>query len=119
MVISCTLTAAAFVLLLVGCLFITGCCGAGSSTAAAGPVQAKIQYDGKWTGAGAVGGSCSSIEGTGPKTIDLPAGSGHSVTVSKADTGMGKLQVDLIQGGKVVKTGETSAPYGAVSVLNI
>lgn len=106
------------ILIILAVLLLSAGCTTTSSPTSSEPVQAQITYSGHWTGNIAVAGSSQSIEGTGPKTIAIPAGGFASVLVSKPDATGETLTVNLVQGGKILKTGSTSAAYGAVTVSN-
>lgn len=95
-------------------VFVAGCTG--SEAPAGTDVQVKISYDGEWSGAyGDISGQ-SSIDGVGPKTITIPnAKSVVSCSFQKRDSGAGKLVVQIIKNGKVLKEQQTSAQYGVVS----
>lgn len=77
----------------------------------------QISYPGSWQGNyGDVGGQ-QSIDGTGDEEYSMNSPQGPIVAViQKYDGGRDSLIVKILKDGKVVKSGQTSSPYGVVTV---
>lgn len=78
-----------------------------------GDIQVRIVYSGEWSGSVSADGSTRTIQGTGTTTIDV-ADDTPSVAVNaqKQTSGSGKLTVQILEGGEVVKQASTTADYG-------
>ena len=83
-------------------------------------IQIRITCDGYWHGSVGVGSSQASYSGFGDKLINLDGDSSDIVAaaVQKQDSGNGKLKVEIIKDGKVVKDASTTSEYGVVSLAD-
>lgn len=85
----------------------------------ASPYQARISYDGEWSGTVGGDGSTRSVDGDGTETFDV---SGDPFIVSanaqKRDGGSGKLTVEILQGGDVIARQSTTAEHGLAQVTS-
>lgn len=79
--------------------------------------QIRVQYDGQWQGSVGTGGSTRSIDGNSSNTIDIEgAPTTIAVNAQKQDDGSGKLTVQILKDGEVVKEASTTAEYGVAQV---
>jgi len=80
-------------------------------------VQIKVNYNGKWSGAYGEVGAIQSIDGTGSKTYTI-TNPNYAVSASfqKQDSSTSTLNVEIIEDGKVIKSGSTTAAYGIVAI---
>ena len=83
-------------------------------------IQIRITCDGYWHGSVGVGSSQASYSGFGDKLINLDGDSSDIVAaaIQKQDSGDGKLKVEIIKDGKVVKDASTTSEYGVVSLAD-
>ena len=83
-------------------------------------IQIRITCDCDWHGRVGVGSSQASYSGSGDKLINLDGDSSEIVAavVQKQDSGNGKLKVEIIKDGKVVKDASTTSEYGVVSLAD-
>ena len=83
-------------------------------------IQIRVTCDGDWQGSVGVGSSQASYSGSGDKLINLDGDSSDIVAaaVQKQDSGNGKLKVEIIKEGKVVKDASTTSEYGVVSLAD-
>jgi hypothetical protein len=82
-----------------------------------GDLKIRIKYSGSWTGAVGAAGSIRSVDGSGTTTIDIKDGATIiSANAQKGDGGSGKLVIQLLKDGEVVKQSSTSAQYGIASI---
>ncbi len=83
-------------------------------------IQIRVTCDGDWQGSVGVGSSQASYSGFGDKLINLDGDSSDIVAaaVQKQDSGNGKLKVEIIKEGKVVKDASTTSEYGVVSLAD-
>ena len=83
-------------------------------------IQIRVTCDGDWQGSVGVGSSQASYSGSGDKLINLDGDSSDIVAaaVQKQDSGNGKLKVEIIKDGKVVKDASTTSEYGVVSLAD-
>lgn len=83
-------------------------------------VQVRITCKGKWSGSIGVGTSISSYSGKGDKIINLDGSSSDivSASIQKQSDSNGKLKVEIIKNGKVVKEASTTSAYGVVSLAD-
>jgi len=88
-----------------------------TQTTQAKGVQVHIKYDGEWSGALGNGASTKTISGSGEKTLDVD---NPEFTVSanaqKMDGGSGKLTIEILKDGKVLKEADTDSEYGVASI---
>lgn len=88
-----------------------------SSSSSSSGVAVVISYSGEWGGAIADSTGTRTIEGTGPKTINLGEVDGAvAANAQKKDSGSGTLTISLTKDGSTLKTSSTSAQYGVASV---
>lgn len=77
----------------------------------------KISYDGKWSGAVGGDGSTRTVEGSGTKKFPIKGDPfAISGNAQKRDGGAGKLTIQVLNDGKVIKESSTSAEYGMAMV---
>lgn len=83
-------------------------------------IQIRVTCDGDWQGSVSVGSSQASYSGSGDKLINLDGDSSDIVAavIQKQDSGDGKLKVEIIKDGKVVKDASTTSEYGVVSLAD-
>ena len=83
-------------------------------------IQIRVTCDGDWQGSVGVGSSQASYSGSGDKLINLDGDSSDIVAaaIQKQDSGDGKLKVEIIKDGKVVKDASTTSEYGVVSLAD-
>lgn len=83
-------------------------------------IQIRVTCDGDWQGSVGVGSSQASYSGSGDKLINLDGDSSDIVAaaIQKQDSGNGKLKVEIIKDGKVVKDASTTSEYGVVSLAD-
>lgn len=83
-------------------------------------IQIRVTCDGDWQGSVGVGSSQASYSGSGDKLINLDGDSSDIVAaaIQKQDSGDGKLKVEIIKDGKVVKDDSTTSEYGVVSLAD-
>lgn len=80
-------------------------------------VQVHIIYDGEWQGAMGSGSSTKSISGSGETTLDVEDPDFTvSANAQKMDGGSGKLTIEILKDGKVLKSTDTDSEYGVASV---
>jgi len=90
-----------------------------TSNSASTGVQIRITYSGMWSGAYGDAGSMQSIDGTGSKTITLDNPSSIiSTSFQKKDNSQDELKVEILNNGKVLKSGSTTAAYGLVAIAS-
>ena len=89
------------------------------NTSAATGTQVQINYTGSWSGAYTDGSGTQSIDGTGPKTVNVSTDSIYtSVDAQKKDGSNKELTISIIKDGKTVATKNTTAEYGVVTVAD-
>lgn len=100
-------------------LIALGSGGTSNSNAATG-YQVKITTDGSWSGSIATSDGTTSYDGTGDKVIDVTNDTSQivSAVIQKSGGGSDNLKVEVIKDGQVVKTGNTEAAYGVVTVTS-
>lgn len=83
-------------------------------------LQVKVIYSGSWDGAVGTIDSDYSVSGSGSKVLNIDGSRWDtcSAVIQKADSGNGKLTVQIIKNGKVKKQSSTTASYGVVSVVD-
>jgi len=105
--------------ILISCIIVSlaGCTSTGGDTS---NYEARIYYNGHWTGTLDVDGNTRSIEGTGFTTIPINNPK-HLITVKiqKMDDSRDKLQVEVLKRGSMEGFGSTTEPYGIVEAFGI
>ncbi|MFC4550293.1 MULTISPECIES: hypothetical protein [Halorussus] len=83
-----------------------------------GTFAVKVVYDGEWQGSISADGSSKSIQGTGPKTVEVKGNpSIISANAQKKDKGAGKdLTVKILRDGEILEESSTEAEYGLAQV---
>lgn len=89
----------------------------GSDQSTSSGTQLKIDYSGSWSGAYSDDSGTQSIEGTGPKTLNISSEEVYVSADAQKQAGNSKVMtLSIIKNGKVVANKSTSAAYGVVAV---
>lgn len=87
-----------------------------TSTASSQNVILKVTSDGSWSGSIQDDTGQRSVDGSGNQEFDLGPNPGIVAATMQKQGASGSLTVELVKGGKTVKTQTTTADYGVVTV---
>jgi PBP1b-binding outer membrane lipoprotein LpoB len=77
------------------------------------PIKIRIDYNGEWRGAIAMGGNVKSVDGTGIQVFDIQnPGYAVSVNAQKMDGSSSRITVSILKNGKVIASEYTDSAYG-------
>ena len=97
-------------------VIVAGCTGSSSGTSG-GSVQVQINSSGSWAGSYGAVGEIHRVDGTGSQTYTITDSGGNVMAeFQKHDGSADQLTVSIIENGQILKTANTTAAYGTVSI---